>query len=93
MEQSEIVELRQAVATLSGRLTAYEYALKLLLFTHQDREWVKKIWRNLLPENVDRWMENPFYASNASVRDSIHSNLAELHKFLEFEAPETDDDE
>jgi hypothetical protein len=93
MESKEIIELQRNLMILSGRITAYEYALKILLLTHSDREWVKQIWRNLLPENVDQWSEHPGYANNGELRDALHVNLNDLHQFLEFDIPESDDDD
>jgi hypothetical protein len=85
MENVDLEVLRNDLARIAGRVTANEFALKLLLATHPDRKTLKKCWEHWLPENIDTWMSQPGYVSIKELRDGIHDQLTQLFNFLDFD--------
>lgn len=78
-----------AFRQLSGSVTALEFAVKILIITHPERKKLAHIWRTMLPEQIDRFMEHPAYAVTEQ-RDAIHKMLADLGAFIEMELPGED---
>jgi hypothetical protein len=84
---NELEELKQSHSRLCGRLTANEFAIKLLIATHPDKDLLKALWNQWLHENIDIWMNHQGYSSNDALRAGIHDQLAALAGFLDFPFP------
>jgi hypothetical protein len=81
-EHDSEVALRQ----LSATVTALELAVKVLIVTHPDRKQLTQVWRLMLPEQIDHFMEHPAYAV-AHQREALHKMLADLGEFIEMDLP------
>lgn len=75
-------ELEIPLRQLSGKVTALELAVKVFIATHPDREELARVWRTLLPGQIDQFMDQPSYAVPAQ-RDALNNMLAQLSELIE----------
>lgn len=76
MENEERIErLEHTVLDLSGRLTATEFAVRVLIANHPDPARIYERWHATIPELVDILMSNPMYAERPQQRDGLHDQL------------------
>lgn len=80
-------ELEAELRELSGKVTALEFAVKMLTVTHPDRQRFARVWHRFLPEQIDAFMQNPIF-DNTTTRDAITRNLADLLVFAEMKLPD-----
>lgn len=78
-----------ALRRLSGKVTAIELAVKVLILTHPDRAALAHAWHSILPEAIDSVTEQP--ASNVPEQmDALNTMLGDLSEFIEMEIPTHD---
>ena len=87
MKEMSAAELQSGMTVLSGRLLAMEYALQLLISTHHQRAALAVIWQGVLPEQLDKWLQQPAYANDQEFSQAVHGQLAHLGEMLKAEVP------
>jgi hypothetical protein len=92
MEHDQMETLKSDIARVAGRVTVHQFALKLLIATHPNRDVLKDLWEKLRLENIDTWMDHPGYAHNEVLRSAIHDELVQLGEFLDIKVSNMDDE-
>lgn len=78
-----------ALRQLSGKVTAIELVVKMLIITHPDRAALAHAWHSILPEAIDHITEQP--AANVPEQmDALNTMLGDLSGFIEMELPSDD---
>lgn len=67
----------------AGRMTAVDFALKVLIATHPDREKFAAIWREQVTLLVDAGYENVWYRTYPAFQAGMQAQLRRLSVFVE----------
>jgi hypothetical protein len=73
---------RELLLELCGRQFAAEFAIKLLIENHPNREELAKRWHVALAHYTDNLMDDPLFLREATMRDKTIQQLANFEKFL-----------
>lgn len=92
MADGQTIDQEQAIREVSGVVTALDLAIKAIILTHPDRAALRHLWRTLVPEQIDTWMQDPRYSITVQ-RNAIHRTLADLSGFIEMQIPPIDEQE
>ncbi|HET7561703.1 MAG TPA: hypothetical protein VFJ87_04915 [Rhodanobacteraceae bacterium] len=74
-------DMEATVRTLSGTVTALEFAIKVLIFTHPDKRGVCAAWEVAKARQIELFMENPAF-ENDTLRNAILTKLADLDEYF-----------
>lgn len=80
------------IAQQAGKIGALEFAVKLLIMTHPDREFLRSRWDMTLPAAID-WISEKGIFQYPEYRNSLMANLADMRQQLEKAGIEDDGDD
>jgi len=81
-------EILHELRSLSGKVTAIEHAIVMLMATHPERAKLGHAWRGTLPQAIDHFMTQEAF-SDPDRREALLSTLARIgNGFDDVEPPQ-----
>ncbi len=83
-------DTRTALREMSGQIAALEFAVQILIVAHPQRDRLARLWRSVLPEQIDKFMEQPAYVETPGPANAA---LARINDFIEMKLPDDCDED